>query len=608
MKYLAASLLGVHAILVGWMSWSNGLGRTEAGHLGAAAYFWKTKQFDVFHVNPPLTRIVISIPLAIREPSFDLKSYSPRPLDRCEWSLGEDFIATNTRDEVRWCTFLARGSLIPFLLLGGYCGFLLSREIYGEASGYLFLILQCFSPFTLAWGATVCPDATAAAMGMVALYLLRRWLLDPTAIRATAAGIALGILPLTKLTWVIAFAVWPLIWGVWRVFPGGSSAATDRTPPKPPAWQLGVVLAIAMNVINLGYGFDRSFQPLGDYRFHSHSFGGRETDVDGERKTIDGNRFQQTILAALPVPVPAEFLQGIDTQKRDFERGLPSYLGGVWADRGWWYYYLYALAVKEPLGNWSLLALAVLATACGSGFRRPFREEFLLLAPALLVFVFVSSQTGFSVNARYVILALPFFYIWLSKVAIVFSVSSPGRRNRVFAVAVLGSLAWSVTSSVLVFPHSLSYFNELAGGPKQGGRHLLGSNFDWGQDIWRLKTWLENHPDVQIDGRICESAYSAVMIGIPKSPTPPSCPTGFSATSDDAREGSGPRPGWYVLSANYLYGRDRQYRYFVDLFEPVAVVGYSIRIYHITPAQAIRAAESLKRRTRQDGPGGVQRH
>jgi len=28
-----------------------------------------------------------------------------------------------------------------------------------------------------------------------------------------------------------------------------------------------------------------------------------------------------------------------------------------------------------------------------------------------------------------------------------------------------------------------SYFNELAGGPENGWKHLLGSNFDWGQSI-----------------------------------------------------------------------------------------------------------------------------
>ncbi|MDR1959576.1 MAG: hypothetical protein LBQ54_11150 [Planctomycetaceae bacterium] len=44
---------------------------------------------------------------------------------------------------------------------------------------------------------------------------------------------------------------------------------------------------------------------------------------------------------------------------------------------------------------------------------------------------------------------------------------------------------------------------------------------------------------------------------------------------------NGPQPGWYALSVNSLYGREKQYRYFLD-FAPVDTAGYSIYIYRIT--------------------------
>jgi hypothetical protein len=52
-------------------------------------------------------------------------------------------------------------------------------------------------------------------------------------------------------------------------------------------------------------------------------------------------------------------------------------------------------------------------------------------------------------------------------------------------------LAWSVGSSLWYYPHSLSYFNELVGGPMGGPKHLLDSNIDWGQDLFYLKDWLD---------------------------------------------------------------------------------------------------------------------
>jgi hypothetical protein len=47
------------------------------------------------------------------------------------------------------------------------------------------------------------------------------------------------------------------------------------------------------------------------------------------------------------------------------------------------------------------------------------------------------------------------------------------------ATALLGT----VGSTLWNYPHQLAYFNELAGGPYNGWRHLLGSSLDWGQDV-----------------------------------------------------------------------------------------------------------------------------
>jgi hypothetical protein len=49
------------------------------------------------------------------------------------------------------------------------------------------------------------------------------------------------------------------------------------------------------------------------------------------------------------------------------------------------------------------------------------------------------------------------------------------------SVSLLG--CWMLSSSLWIYPHSLSYFNESIGGPLNGPKHLLGSNVDWGQDM-----------------------------------------------------------------------------------------------------------------------------
>src|SRR5205814_5761106 len=107
---------------------------------------------------------------------------------------------------------------------------------------------------------------------------------------------------------------------------------------------------------------------------------------------------------------------GIDVQRLEFERGIASYLRGEWRVGGWWYYYLYAMAVKEPLGTWVLLLLSVVVAVCCRRYAAPLGDELILLAPAVSVVVLVSSQTGFNHHLRYVLPAFPFLFISVSKV------------------------------------------------------------------------------------------------------------------------------------------------------------------------------------------------
>jgi hypothetical protein len=56
---------------------------------------------------------------------------------------------------------------------------------------------------------------------------------------------------------------------------------------------------------------------------------------------------------------------------------------------------------------------------------------------------------------------------------------------------VAASFCWFLASSLWIYPHSLSYFNESIGGPLNGPNHLMGSNVDWGQDLRYIKWWLD---------------------------------------------------------------------------------------------------------------------
>ena len=211
---------------------------------------------------------------------------------------------------------------------------------------------------------------------------------------------------------------------------------------------MAVVLGVALNVLNLGYGFEGSFTRLQDFRFVSESLA---TAGDGESEQADHfgqNRFADSWLGAIPLPVPKNYVMGIDVQWRDFEPGYrESYLRDKFGDHGWWYYYLYALAIKVPLGTWLLIFLAAWIRFRRRDGSAGWRDEMIVILPAAVVLVLVSSQTGFNQHMRYVLPIFPFVFIWASQIA-----RAIEWKHWKTAVLAGVALAWSVGSSPCPYP------------------------------------------------------------------------------------------------------------------------------------------------------------
>jgi hypothetical protein len=410
--------------------------------------------------------------------------------------------------------------------------------------------IWCFEPNVLAHASLMTPDAHATALGLAACYSFWRWLKKPTWSQAALTGVVLGLAELAKTTLILLYPLWPLMWFGYRWSERRRLSIDTETPDRlsgsrgnmtardwlREAGMLGVRMAVGLYILNLGYGFEGSLTPLRDLDFVSELFAeevaGQPTD-NGFAKNVGQQvarlnrtkRVANSWLGPLPMPFPKNYLLGIDIQQRDFEDyGRQSYLSGRWRDNGWWYYYLYAVAIKTPLSLW-LCAVVVLAASFLRMFtptRRPicsrrqpiagqtFRDGCILLFPAIFIFFIVSFKTGFNEHLRYVLPTFPAFFIFISQVVQHNWLTKIGERpyaqsdqvNRqlrtakerrvglLYATLVSALGCWFAVSSLWVYPHSLSYFNESIGGPLNGASHLLGSNVDWGQDIrylaWRL--------------------------------------------------------------------------------------------------------------------------
>ncbi len=645
-----------HIALLAWGAADHSPSVDEVGHLVAGVSHWQFGRFDLYRVNPPLVRLVAALPVVLSQPETDWSDFSELPTSRSEFPCGRKFIERNGTRSL-WLFTLARWVCIPFSLLGAGMCYLWGRDLYGPAAGRLACVLWCFSPTILGQAQMITPDTGATSLGLAAAYVFWQWLRRPDFAAAGLAGIVLGLTLLTKGTWIILFGLWPALWLMWRVTSRLRAPRVRllrvrllRGATWPHELLQGVwMFVLALFVLSCGYGFERVFEPMGRQNFISHALTGT-----AEIPSVGANRFAGSWLGQVRLPVPANYLLGIDVQKRDFEDGFRSYLRGEWQDGGWWYFYAYAWLIKEPLAIWCLVGMVLLEKwlRLRHSFRKTSAEtgdsgspigtngingdpstetthgavanaspatdgELVLGLTATAVLVLVSSQTGFTHHFRYILPCVPALYIWLGQLAAGGDGrADQGRQRLVTGTGTFGPrwrrwvvrfcVMWFVVASVWSAPNQLSHFNELASGSTGGRFHLIDSNLDWGQDLPALKRWYDAHPAA----RPFHLAYFGMMdprvMGIEYSLPPKGLVVEAGGRRDDETT-IGPLPGWHAVSVTTLMGHyfffpdghgGREliatpcFTYFQE-FQPVAQAGHSIFIYHVTSEQANHARARL---------------
>ena len=154
-----------------------------------------------------------------------------------------------------------------------------------------------------------------------------------------------------------------------------------------------------------------------------------------------------------------------------------------------------------------------------------------------------------------------------------------------------------------VYPHSLSYFNELVGGPSGGPAHLINSNVDWGQDLLLLRRWQESHPEAKPLNLFYFGYFNPIYAGIeytvPDELLDPQRRTSISLAEIP--------PGLYAVSVNFIRG----FPFFgyksdgtktslpqgalksFQQMQPVAKIGYSIYLYHVAASSRLPPRERL---------------
>ncbi len=555
-----AAMLMCHALLGFDASRKLTVTHDEYWHLPAGLAAWRTGRFDSDNLNPPLTRMWDALPLVFTSAKIDPTVPAGEP-----FLLGDRFVADN-REHYDFYLAIARSMNVLFSVLTGLVMALWANELFGRNSACLAAALWSFCPAALASAALVTPDSGATCLFVAALFVCWRFANRPTWRNAWLVGALLGLAQLTKFTSLLLYPLCIALWLIVRV----QNPAVPRVPWRRSWGQWSCAFVVSLVVLNGGYFFAGTFKPLRTYSFQSRAM----QQIVSVLRPID----------KLPIPFPRDYLEGLDHQRRMMEAPHPVYLDGKWSQEGFDEYYLRALEYKLPHAAQALCLMAALCVAFPRRLPRLGRVQILLWLP-VLVLAGLASSIGMQLGIRYILPALPLLFLFAAQTARWLDGTRFRARTAVIAVVIA-----ALPLSLRFHPQHLAYFNELAGGPTGGRQHLLDSNLDWGQDLRGVAQFIRDHDFTETGLGEIGLAYFGMI--------PPS-EMGIAYHVPPSRS---PAPGWYAVSVNFAYGRPHticnpdgtrrsadfeEFSYF-RRFKPVARIGYSIDVYHLTTEDIAR--------------------
>ncbi|TSC89075.1 MAG: hypothetical protein G01um10143_456 [Parcubacteria group bacterium Gr01-1014_3] len=580
----------------------------EVAHISAGYSYLKFLDYRLNPEHPPLVKMLAAAPLLFQPINFPLQSLAWNQGANDEWNLGDEFLykSGNNADQILLWARLGPILLTLLLILIIYFW---AKEIIGRWWALLPTFLFGLSPLVLSHGHYVTTDigATLGIVGATAMFL--RFLFHPTKKMAALAGLVLGLALLMKFSAVILI---PYFLFLALVYTSVEAWRGDRGR----YFKLGILLAlVALLVVYVAYFITTLHYPV-------------------DRQLAD----TQHILSSFPAwiiqnpvlrPIGHYLLGLFMTYERSMNGNTLYFLGEtstgsatLTTGSAYWYYFPVVFLLKEPIASLVLIILAgalafwdLLRSTFKSGSSLSVKiKEYLTthftefaMGSFVVIYWTYAMLGNLNIGFRHILPTLPFIYIltagvikrWLSsenmargsnlvlKIIIVskelFSLSL---KTTILVVLLL----WYATSVILATPSYLSYFNFAGGGLTNGYKNVVDSNYDWGQDLRRLATYIDNvnrddDPENDID-RIAVDYFGG---GDPKYYLGDLAENWWSARGNPRVQGI----QWLALSANTLQvskgeltdGSTRkpedEYRWLLNPDEPFARAGTSIFIYKL---------------------------
>lgn len=525
----------------------------EPCHVAAGIEFLDKKTYALDPVHPPLSRIAIALPLYLAGERFPhLPADAP---NSDNYNVVGNHILYDS-GHPKQDLALARLGVLPFFVLGAVIVYLWTLHIAGDRSAILAIFLYSTTPTILAFSSIAYTDIVAASTQIAALYAFALCLEKRSRSHTLWFALALGLALLSKLTTVLFLPAAGLcMFFVWIL----KTDRAEREDLRRHALNWMAAGAIALLILWGGYRF--SVKPVQQVTGFTPATMPSFQHFPGFARPLLTRALTENV--RLPAP---ELLNGISHAWVLNKLSSPSYLLGQLKSGGWWYFYIFAIAVKLPIPF--LIAFAI-STIVLLKEKRAF--PILLPLAALIGVLLITTHVSYQVGIRHVLLCLPLMAITTAAGLKSWTEKFSGRSAT--TLILLTIVGWQLVETARAQQNLIAYFNELAG--KDPGKVLtLGCDFDCGQDLYALSNELQARHVPRFTLAIWTSA------DVDRSGLPP-----YDVPNADVRP-----EGWIAISSRAFYaghflhqGVPPRTFDWLQAYQPVANVGKTIKLYYVDP-------------------------
>lgn len=513
-----------------WASRTDSAIDDELAHIPAGYGYVHNLSYDLNPEHPPLIKALAMLPVLFLHPNFPTSNPAWTTEVNGEWDMGTAFLYQSGNDATAIIeTARVMPMLVTILLI--ILIYFVARRLMGNLWALLPTFLFALDPTVLGQGHYVTTDIGAAFGILLSTYFFLKYVDDPSSKRLWWAGITFGIAQLTKFSapLLIPFFIF-LMFVLWlrdnRTFKGFWKYV----------WKLILIFAIGyiLIVYPVYFLFTVHYpmaKQISDTTTTLASFATGPTPAgqicDGVRCFADFDIWMSKSVILRPY---AEYLLGILMALQRVDGGNTIYFLGQIRGSGGWLYFPILFLLKEPLPTliivigalfmslWWIARKILRKSSLDDPRRRlvspkelfsqylhEYFDEFAMASFVVMYWAY-SMHSPLNIGIRHIMPTIPFIFILASGVwkkwILQINIRSLGAIARSFFagaakyILLIILLFWLLLETLFAAPYFLSYFNEFGGGVGGGYHFVTDSNYDWGQDLLRLQSWVNANPQV----------------------------------------------------------------------------------------------------------------